>query len=341
MEEVSDTEKLRLAQHFLLSTPPGEIRDVVKDVTKLLPGGLLSDSVLRGAMHSYSTESNLPVAIPSGESHHLIICKEGEVDNGHYLDTKTQKMWGFDHIKQEIVPHDVQDASVHFQSALEPVRLSIQSAVDEYMANQFGNQGGVAVFANDSAITIVISTERVSLRNFWSGRWKSKWMLTNVSNSSATVTGRIDLHVHYFEDGNLQLQSNKEVSRSIQGASLAAAIIDAIREEEHVVHSNLEDMYINMSEETFKEMRRVMPGATDEATGGRVEALGAGTSVVSVEVVSGLVVGLGVAKGDVIGTEGRGRTVSGGSEVDEPGLIASGVEVGRRVLSGVDAGTVR
>ncbi|CAK4159410.1 unnamed protein product [Aphanomyces euteiches] len=260
MEEVSDTEKLRLAQHFLLSTPPGEIRDVVKDVTKLLPGGLLSDSVLRGAMHSYSTESNLPVAIPSGESHHLIICKEGEVDNGHYLDTKTQKMWGFDHIKQEIVPHDVQDASVHFQSALEPVRLSIQSAVDEYMANQFGNQGGVAVFANDSAITIVISTERVSLRNFWSGRWKSKWMLTNVSNSSATVTGRIDLHVHYFEDGNLQLQSNKEVSRSIQGASLAAAIIDAIREEEHVVHSNLEDMYINMSEETFKEMRRVMPG---------------------------------------------------------------------------------
>ncbi|CAK4093078.1 unnamed protein product [Aphanomyces euteiches] len=261
MEEVSDTEKLRLAQHFLLSTPPGEIRDVVKDVTKLLPGGLLSDSVLRGAMHSYSTESNLPVAIPSGESHHLIICKEGEVDNGHYLDTKTQKMWGFDHIKQEIVPHDVQDASVHFQSALEPVRLSIQSAVDEYMANQFGNQGGVAVFANDSAITIVISTERVSLRNFWlvSGRWKSKWMLTNVSNSSATVTGRIDLHVHYFEDGNLQLQSNKEVSRSIQGASLAAAIIDAIREEEHVVHSNLEDMYINMSEETFKEMRRVMP----------------------------------------------------------------------------------
>ncbi|KAH9091504.1 hypothetical protein Ae201684P_011049 [Aphanomyces euteiches] len=168
-------------------------------------------------------------------------------------------MWGFDHIKQEIVPHDVQDASVHFQSALEPVRLSIQSAVDEYMANQFGNQGGVAVFANDSAITIVISTERVSLRNFWSGRWKSKWMLTNVSNSSATVTGRIDLHVHYFEDGNLQLQSNKEVSRSIQGASLAAAIIDAIREEEHVVHSNLEDMYINMSEETFKEMRRVMP----------------------------------------------------------------------------------
>jgi capping protein alpha len=36
-------------------------------------------------------------------------------------------------------------------------------------------------------------------------------------------------------------------------------VIQAIQAEEHMIQSHLEDMYINMSEETFKEMRRVMP----------------------------------------------------------------------------------
>jgi capping protein alpha len=36
-------------------------------------------------------------------------------------------------------------------------------------------------------------------------------------------------------------------------------IYQAIKEEEDLLQSNLEDMYINMSQETFKEMRRVMP----------------------------------------------------------------------------------
>ncbi|KAF0695998.1 Aste57867_13211 [Aphanomyces stellatus] len=260
-EHVSDAEKLKLAQHFLLSSPPGEIRDVAKDVTKLLPPGLLSDAVLRGAQHSYNVDNFLTVDLPNGESHRLVVCKEAEIDNGHYVDTKGRKVWGFDHIKQETIPGDVQEApSAAFSTALEAARESVQAAVDSYLATQFANQGGAAVFATDSALTVVVSAERVSLRNYWTGRWKSKWTVTNVSGNSATVAGRIDLHVHYFEDGNLQLQSHKDVvARSVQGSNVGAAVVDAIREEEHVVHSSLEDMYINMSEETFKEMRRVMP----------------------------------------------------------------------------------
>ncbi|RHZ20210.1 hypothetical protein DYB37_003827 [Aphanomyces astaci] len=242
---LSDAEKLNVAKGFLLASPPGEVRDVSKDVAKLLPRGLLSDTALRGILHTYNVENSLPVQIPNeDESKRLVVCQEGEVDVGHYLDTHGRKVWGFDHVTQEILAQDVQDASARFTSSLEPLP----------------DRGGAAVFATDSTITIVLSTERVSLRNFWSGRWKSKWTLTNVSPDAATLAGRIDLHVHYFEDGNLQLQSHKDVAPvPVTGESLAQAVLAVLRAEEHVVHSNLEDMYINMTEETFKEMRRVMP----------------------------------------------------------------------------------
>ncbi|RHY33513.1 hypothetical protein DYB32_001577 [Aphanomyces invadans] len=216
-DAASDAEKLAVAKGFLLASPPGEVREVAKDVTKLVPRGLLSDTALRGIMHTYNVENCLPMQLPNEEeSKRLVICQEGEV-----------------------------------------------------------------LFATNSTITLILSTERVSLRNFWylsswsalslisvrSGRWKSKWTLANVSpdSSAATLAGRIDLHVHYFEDGNLQLLSHKDVAAAqvCGGArSLAQAVLDTIRAEEHVVHSNLEDMYINMTEETFKEMRRVMPGTS-------------------------------------------------------------------------------
>ncbi|ETW01128.1 hypothetical protein H310_06738 [Aphanomyces invadans] len=264
-DAASDAEKLAVAKGFLLASPPGEVREVAKDVTKLVPRGLLSDTALRGIMHTYNVENCLPMQLPNEEeSKRLVICQEGEVDASHYLDTHSQKVWGFDHVTQEILPQDVQDASAHFTSSLESLRAALQGELDSYMSAQFGNQGAAAVFATNSTITLILSTERVSLRNFWSGRWKSKWTLANVSpdSSAATLAGRIDLHVHYFEDGNLQLLSHKDVAAAqvCGGArSLAQAVLDTIRAEEHVVHSNLEDMYINMTEETFKEMRRVMP----------------------------------------------------------------------------------
>ena len=40
---------------------------------------------------------------------------------------------------------------------------------------------------------------------------------------------------------------------------MAQAVVDAIRKAEDLIQSSLEDMYINMSQETFKEMRRVTP----------------------------------------------------------------------------------
>lgn len=76
------------------------------------------------------------------------------------------------------------------------------------------------------------------------------------------VAGTISLHAHYFENGNLQLQTEKQVDEELPDFTtigLGDALLSVMKTAEDALQAELEDMYINMSQETFKEMRRVMP----------------------------------------------------------------------------------
>ena len=46
-EEVSDEEKVAIATHFLLSSPPGQIHDVLADVRNMVPAHLLGGDMLQ------------------------------------------------------------------------------------------------------------------------------------------------------------------------------------------------------------------------------------------------------------------------------------------------------
>lgn len=49
------------------------------------------------------------------------------------------------------------------------------------------------------------------LRN---GRWRSQWTLT-VGTNTIDVFGFLRIHVHYYENGNVQLVASKEIKESI------------------------------------------------------------------------------------------------------------------------------
>lgn len=66
-EDAPDDEKLRIAQHFLLSSPPGQVHDVLRDVAKLVPARVLTDAALRGALHAYNLKNVLPVEVPDAD----------------------------------------------------------------------------------------------------------------------------------------------------------------------------------------------------------------------------------------------------------------------------------
>jgi len=149
--------------------------------------------------------------------------------------------------------------------ANEVVRGALQGAVNNYISTNYPSEqsAGGAFTKDENTYVVVVTGEKTSLKNFWSGRWTSTWNIA-VSGSTASISGDIkvsfllsllpfdlmihccffrfhcaslQLHVHYFEDGNLQLQSGKHVpANSLSFSSeteLAAEVVKFIQVGHH------------------------------------------------------------------------------------------------------------
>lgn len=258
-ETISDEEKLQIAQHFLLSSPPYQFQEVLTDVKHILPEGLLTDPLAAGIARAYNIKNGRVVTAPSGSK--VVVCKAGEIDATHYIDSKTGTAFGLDHMTMTTAPAEI---SSNADEVHDSVRRFIQTAIDQYVGTKFvAEQSSGGVFVKDGKIVIVIVGERPNLRNFWSGRWASNWSVSLDGGNVASVTGDIKVHAHYFEDGNVQLQSHKAVPKSeiryTGDSHLAAQIVAHIKATETSLQSGLEEMYGSMDEETFRAMRRTMP----------------------------------------------------------------------------------
>jgi len=111
-------------------------------------------------------------------------------------------------------------------------------------------------------IAIVIAFTNLNLGNYWTGGWQSEWTF-NVSNKKTTpLEGRIRLNVHYYEDGNVQLNSvfNEKAEVDVSDVDTTAkAVINTIQTLETDFQQRLEKFYVQMHDSTFKNMRRFLP----------------------------------------------------------------------------------
>lgn len=92
----------------------------------------------------------------------------------------------------------------------------------------------------------------ISSRN---GRWRSLYIY---DPSSGTLEGSIKVDVHYYEDGNVRLLTDKPVSVSIPSAS-GASIAKEISTAEKKYQEELNKGFVSLSEGAFKGLRRQLP----------------------------------------------------------------------------------
>lgn len=250
----------KIASDFILHAPPGEFPEVFNDVRILLNDDNLLKSV-SGTFAQHNRDQFLPVKL-DGEQESCLITEHADLGEGRYLDPRSKKTFKFDHLKKEAF--DIEHGSVDRVS--EPYRSAVEAALTNYH-HTFFKYGVSSTYGSSSGgnITIIscVESHHFQPKNYWNGRWRSQWSVTfPESGGKAEVTGILKVQVHYYEDGNVQLVSSKEVKKSININSeqqMAKDFVKVIEDAEQVYQLAISEDYNTMRDTTFKALRRQLP----------------------------------------------------------------------------------
>jgi len=134
------------------------------------------------------------------------------------------------------------------------------------VANYFDVGAGTVYSSKDSSnsiLTVAISSAIFNGTNYYNGRWKSTWTVKFGPGKKADIEGSVRICVHYYEEGNVQLNTN--ITKKKQGLAatnpdiLAEAVIKYIGEVEAEFQNQLDINYEKMGNTTFKALRRQLP----------------------------------------------------------------------------------
>jgi len=250
MDAISDEEKVKIAGGFLLNSPPGEFNDVFNDIRVLIGNDQLLQRGVSKVFEQYNTEQFTPVDVPN-QSHKVIVSKFNQIDSSRYFDPRSNTAFAFDHLRQ--VASDSQPHS----GANHPQRKALDDAFQEYINEHFAT-GVVSVTPHEGNLAVCVVANKYSPRNYWNGRWRSQWIV-EISGDQAKAKGLLRAQVHYYEDGNVQLNSEKTVEVTASGSDIAGKIVQAVKKAEIEYQTALNDSYGQLSNTTFKALRRALP----------------------------------------------------------------------------------
>lgn len=262
---ISEDEKIKIAANFLFHSPPGEFKEVFLD----LRGLLNDDRILKKSLNSTNARYNQDQFVQcelDGHSEPCLITEFNELPNGRYYDPRTKLSFKFDHLhykSSELEPHSDID------SMSEPWRSSLEKELTSYVKVHY-KDAACSVFgsSDQDLVTLVccIEAHKFQPANFWNARWRARWAVTfQPSNPKAEVecVGIIKVQVHYYEDGNVQLVSHKEIKEFVHlNADVdrtARTLIQTIEKAENEYQNAISENYQTMSETTFKALRRALP----------------------------------------------------------------------------------
>ncbi|RDW66087.1 hypothetical protein BP6252_09722 [Coleophoma cylindrospora] len=243
--------QLTTVSAFVEGAPPGELADVINDIKTLTIESPDILSQLGPAFEKYNEEQFTAVKLPGG-SQYVLVSSHNSLGDGRYYDVESSSSFAFDHSTQKasaVQSHVLESSQSDLvKSLLKNLGTHVK---EHYPSASFG----VFPTDGDSKIAIIIVANKYSPNNFWNGRWRSLYIF---DPSASSLTGSIKVDVHYYEDGNVRLLTDKPVSTSVPSAS-ASTIAREIAVAEKKYQEEINKGFTNLSEGAFKGLRRQLP----------------------------------------------------------------------------------
>lgn len=247
-DELTADEKQAIAKHFLSRCPPGEQKAMCKDLKAMVnDNDVLSDDMLNSFCEARAVKY-----CDFAKGTRVVACADSKTDAG-FVDPSTGKTHTLD--SQSMVSKDSTGGD-DFQD--DPLRKAVDDAVQKYMQAHYLKKdyadNACAVFQGDEGLKVVLSAKNTSLGNYWTGSWRSTYSLKD-----GKLSGVIRIQVHYFERGNVQLntkfENEKDVGQSDDPAAMATNIVKAITEMENGFQTGLSEFFASTTA-SFKKVRR-------------------------------------------------------------------------------------
>lgn len=246
---------------FIAGSPPGEMTEVINSIKQLVSDStpdILEQPRVKEAFKRYN-EDQLTCAKLPGATQHVLVSEYNRLSTDTYYDTTSSTSFTFDHVSQKAS----NSKSYTHESTHGDLVTSISKALAAHFAEHYPAQSGSAAGAGSAftvaedqgKVAILISATKVSPSNFISGRWRTKLLY---DPSARSLEGTLSAKVHYYEDGNVSLDTNRKVSESGVGDS-ATEVVKKVAQIEKQYQEEVNRALVSMNEGSFRGLRRQLP----------------------------------------------------------------------------------
>ncbi|KAL3229200.1 F-actin-capping protein subunit alpha [Nakaseomyces bracarensis] len=231
-----------IINQIIKDSPAGEIEEVYKDLVTI--AGEASKDTIIDAISEYNVVNTVPVDVDGKD----VIVSKFNKEGTKFVDPLNKVQFSVDHLHRKGI--DV----ASYEKGLDADQEQYAKELRLYLGDNFPGKATCAVYPvpnEDSKTAIIIVSTKYNPANFWNGLWKSEYIY---DSSDKSLSGTIDVNVHYYEDGNVSFKSSKEINETD-----VSNPINTITKVENTFEEELQVTFSDLNEKQFKSLRRRLP----------------------------------------------------------------------------------
>lgn len=238
---MSDIEKI--VRQMVSTAPPGDDCGLIESIGAIIDGE--SDKLVERVVRDKYTLDDAKLVDVNGT---VAIISPWNVDGLKFRGDGVK--FGYDFIENKVI--DVEN--------VENENEQLQRQVNEYVSQFYVNGCGVVSVGTDGGYSVVIVGEKLNDSNYYNGRWVGVY---NVNGDK--IDADIRVKIHYYEDGNVILNSGYKV----ENVSVDSDVFKSIEGIEMDTEVKILNKVKQLNENKFKNLRRLMPVSRSRIQWGR------------------------------------------------------------------------